>query len=96
MKRKRMAPRNPFVAAALFRKAGEHRKESKALRRAAKVELRGRSFEVKQPAFNRQIRDRWPCAPTRNYKRMTMRPGIVVSRLQLLFLDSSVGRAFGC
>jgi hypothetical protein len=37
MKRKRMAApreRNQFVAAALFRKAGVHRKSNKALRKA--------------------------------------------------------------
>ena len=70
MKRKPMAPRNPFVAAAKFRNAGVHGKTEKALRRAAKQMLWGRSFEVKQPAFNRQIRDRWPCAPTRDCTRM--------------------------
>ena len=30
-------PRNPFVAAALFKKAGVHRKSEKALRRQEKV-----------------------------------------------------------
>ena len=64
MKRKPVLPRNPFVAAAKFKKAGAHGKSEKALRRAATVELRGRSFEVKHPAFTRKIRDRWPCAPT--------------------------------
>lgn len=39
MKRKSMAPRNPFVAAARFRKAGEHRKSKKALRRAARMAM---------------------------------------------------------
>lgn len=33
MKRKIPAPRNPFVAAAKFKKAGAHRKTEKALRR---------------------------------------------------------------
>lgn len=59
-----LAPRNPCVVPAILRKAGVHGKTFKARRRADKMELRGRSFEVKQPAFNRQIRDRWPCAPT--------------------------------
>ena len=34
---KMRAPRNPFVAAALFKKAGTHRKPEKALRRQEKV-----------------------------------------------------------
>lgn len=39
--RKRSAPRNPFVAATLFKKAGTHAKSNKALRRQEKV-LQGR------------------------------------------------------
>lgn len=39
MKRKRLAPRNPFVAAAKFRKAGAHGKSEKALRRVGKIEM---------------------------------------------------------
>jgi hypothetical protein len=39
MKRKPSAPRNPFVAAALFKKAGSHAKPHKAVRRAQKVAL---------------------------------------------------------
>lgn len=38
-KRKRMAPRNPYVAAAKFRKAGSHAKDKKALRREQKMEI---------------------------------------------------------
>lgn len=34
---RRLTPRNPLVAATLFRKAGEHNKSNKALRRKAKV-----------------------------------------------------------
>jgi hypothetical protein len=37
MKRKSTAPRNPFVAAAKFRKAGAHQKSNKALRRQEKM-----------------------------------------------------------
>ena len=37
MKRKQTAPRNPLVAAALFKKAGPHRKTNKAMRRASKT-----------------------------------------------------------
>lgn len=39
--RKRSAPRNPFVAVALFKKAGTHAKSSKSQRRQEKV-LQGR------------------------------------------------------
>lgn len=40
MKRKlKMAPRNPLVAVARFKKAGAHGKSRKAARRAAKMEL---------------------------------------------------------
>lgn len=39
MKRKSLAPRNPFVAAAKFRKAGKHDKTEKALRRAARMAM---------------------------------------------------------
>jgi hypothetical protein len=35
--RKTPGPRNPFVAAALFKKAGSHRTSEKALRRQANV-----------------------------------------------------------
>ena len=42
MKRKpKLAPRNPLVAASLFKKAGAHDKPHKAQRRADKVALRG-------------------------------------------------------
>ena len=40
-KRKMPAARNPFVALALKRKAGSHRKTAKAMRRAEKVSLQG-------------------------------------------------------
>lgn len=40
MKRKPTAPRNPLVAAAKFKKAGAHGKTEKALRRAARIELK--------------------------------------------------------
>lgn len=42
MKRKlKLAPRNPLVAASLFKKAGVHDKSHKAQRRADKVALEG-------------------------------------------------------
>ena len=53
--RKRSAPRNPFVAATLFKKAGTHAKSNKALRRREKV-LQGRlAHLVEHPAFNRYM-----------------------------------------
>jgi len=39
MKKSKLAPRNPLVAVALFKKAGEHRKPGKALRRQGKMSL---------------------------------------------------------
>lgn len=46
MKRKIRAPRNPFVVAAKFKKAGAHGKAEKALRRATKMEFQ-REYGVK-------------------------------------------------
>lgn len=40
MKRAKMKPRNPYVVAALHRKAGAHRKTNKAKRRHDKVNVR--------------------------------------------------------
>lgn len=60
MKRKSTAPRNPFVAAAKFKKAGTHRKSNKALRRVDKMSLLGRSSKVEQSAFTRSARVRFP------------------------------------
>lgn len=39
MKHNPIRPRNPLVAATMFRKAGAHGRSEKALRRAAKMEL---------------------------------------------------------
>ena len=52
MKRKIPAPRNPFVAAAKFRKAGAHTKPHKALRRAEKIEIRGYGRVARHRTFN--------------------------------------------
>lgn len=53
MKRKRLAPRNPFVAAAQFKKAGPHRRSTKAARRADKIDLqRGSSRVARHWTFN--------------------------------------------
>lgn len=64
--RKMPAPRNPFVAAAKFKKAGAHATTEKAKRRAAKSEVQkewGGSSRVEHPAFNRMARIRSPLAP---------------------------------
>ena len=54
MKRKMtVKQRNPFVALALKRKAGSHRKTNKAIRRSCKV--RDRSEAVSQQTFNLPI-----------------------------------------
>ena len=39
------APRNPFVAAVLFKKSGAHGKSEKALRREQKIQLRQTAHE---------------------------------------------------
>lgn len=62
--RKPSGPRNPYVAAALFKKAGTHAKPNKALRRQAKV-LQGRlAHSVEHPAFNRKVPSSNLGAPT--------------------------------
>lgn len=55
MKRKPMlAPRNPLVVAAKFRKAGAHEKSTKALRREQKMNDQREVCRVaRHPAFNR-------------------------------------------
>jgi hypothetical protein len=60
MKRKRMAPRNPFVAAAVLKKAGRHAISDRAKRRAEKLFLAGCSSKVEQSAFTRSARVRFP------------------------------------
>lgn len=47
-KRKSMAPRNPFVAAARFKKAGAHGKTEKAMRRTQKIHLQGSVAQLAQ------------------------------------------------
>ena len=48
-----MKPRNPFAIVVKKRKAGSHRKSTKALRKQAKqIDYRGEALIVKQRAFN--------------------------------------------
>ena len=54
--------RNPFVVLALKRKAGNHRKSNKALRRRDKI--RGCGETVSQQTFNLPISGSSPGAPT--------------------------------
>lgn len=66
MKRKLPAPRNPFVAVAMFKKAGTHVKPHKAIRRTQEVNLKREygvavaqhPFKVPGPGSN-------PGAPTK-------------------------------
>ena len=51
VKRKSTAPRNPYVAAARFKKAGAHRKTTKALRRADKMDIQGCSSNGQSKKF---------------------------------------------
>jgi hypothetical protein len=53
VKRKQSAPRNPFVAAAKFKKAGAHGKSEKALRRASRIDAqREASLAARHRTFN--------------------------------------------
>ncbi len=54
-KTKPLATRNPFVVLAMKRKAGPHRKPTKAIRRAQKVNLNG---DVAQRQSIRLLTDR--------------------------------------
>ncbi len=48
----KLAPRNPFVAASLFKNAGTHDKPHKAQRRADKVALQEAGRMVRHRTFN--------------------------------------------
>lgn len=61
-KRKSMAPRNQFVAAAKFRKAGRHDKTKKALRRAARIEMQ-KGVLAEWRGSGLLIRTRWVRIP---------------------------------
>ena len=55
-----MKPRNPFAIVVKKRRAGSHRKSTKALRKQAKqIDYRGEALMVKQRAFNSQNSDRY-------------------------------------
>lgn len=75
MKRKAMAPRNPLVAAAKFRKAGAHGRAEKALRRAAKVAVQ-REYGVMAAHHPFKVKGLGssPSAPT-SMKPVLMRTG---------------------
>lgn len=64
MKRKpKLAPRNPLVAASLFRKAGSHDKPYKAQRRADKMVIGAVAHGLEQLAFTQSARVRASPAP---------------------------------
>ena len=73
MKRKMQAPRNPFVAAARFKKAGAHGKTVKAKRRAGRMEMR-REYGVMaaQHPFKVPGLGSTPSAPTKKLKSVSM------------------------
>jgi hypothetical protein len=58
-------PRNPLVAAALFRNAGTHRKTNKALRRQEKSKTGSVAQVAEQAAFNREVAISIIAGPTR-------------------------------
>ena len=69
MKRKPKIPaaRNPFVALAMKRKAGSHRKSEKAVRRAENANIKRGLSSVwsEHPAFNRLVTSSNLVAPTK-------------------------------
>ena len=72
MKPKRIKPRNPLVAATLFRKAGRHDKSFKAMRRAAATELQRVVGRVaRHLAFN-QAKDGFESLTTHHVIRMAI------------------------
>ena len=53
--RKTIAPRNPYVAAAKFRKSGLHGKSAKAIRLGDKIEVRRVAHLAEHLAFNQGV-----------------------------------------
>lgn len=64
----KLAPRNPLVAAGLFRKAGAHDKPHKAKRRKEKMDDRRLAQLAEQRAFTSEVLGSTPRAPTTNYQ----------------------------
>lgn len=65
MKHKRkLGPRNPLVGPSLFRKAGAHRKNLKAVRAQEKVATRRIAQLAEHPALTRDVGGSMPSAPT--------------------------------
>lgn len=93
MKRKSMAPRNPFVAVAKFMKGGAHGKTEKALRRASRMELL-REYGVKaaQHPFKVPGLGSSPSAPTSSTTKTHPYRCFSVA----LFLGGQVGKAAHC
>ena len=81
--RKPSGPRNPFVAAALFKKAGTHAKPDKALRRKAKVLLGRLAHLAEHPAFNRMV-------PSSNLGTPTTQNAFQSPRLRNVFCTVSL------
>lgn len=66
MNRKRLAPRNPYVAAAKFRKAGAHEKSQGARRQELKCQTNRRVAQLaEQETFNLKVAGSYPAASTR-------------------------------
>lgn len=83
--RKPSAPRNPFVAAAKFKKAGAHTKPHKALRRQGKVNQGRLAHLVEHPAFNRMV-------PSSNLGTPTTQSEFQNPRFRNAFLQLQVQR----
>lgn len=62
-RKRRLAPRNPLVAASLKRKAGKHQKSNKSLRRLEKSRG-GLAHLAEHEAFNLKVASSSLAAPT--------------------------------
>lgn len=67
--RKTIAPRNPYVAAAKFRKAGLHEKSAKAVRHGDKITLRRVAHLAEHLAFNQGVESSTLSTPTSNLNK---------------------------
>lgn len=93
MKRKSMALRNPFVAAARFKKAGAHGKTHQAMRRAERMELqREYGVTAAQHPFKVPGLGSSPSAPTSGTTQTDPKRSSSV----VPFPGSQVGKAAHC
>jgi hypothetical protein len=94
MKRKLPAARNPYVAAAKFRKAGKHSKTVKAVRRAEKQKQQGALAEWSGICLLSRIRS--GSNPTGSTKSTNKNDCTVLFVFYMQFLDGQSGNGPGC